>query len=162
MTVPERPITFPDVGRRVWTTRGLQGHGPAEGPKTDVPPNTGGLIVGTETPYPTFDFLLYNVKWDTGQHTKHYFRELLCIGTFQTLADFKQAVCNGGESAKLTLGPQGGFREFFMSLRKGDALLPVRYTTEQKSVYESFLADLLKEIGLEIEVIKLEKKRKGA
>jgi hypothetical protein len=161
VTPTETPITFPDVGRRVWTVHGLQDHGPIDGPKTSVPANTGGVIVDATSADPGMDNLLYTVKWDTGQYTKHYFRELLCIGEFQTLADFKQALRDGGESAKRTLGPQGGFREFSMSIRHGNRLLPVRYISGQKAIYEAFLLPLLNEIGLKVDDIKLEKRSRA-
>ena len=157
----ENPITFPKVGYRVWTIHGLHQHGPAEGPKTDVPADTGGVIVGTEKPYYTVDSLLYVVQWQTGQQTKHYLKELLCIGQFESLREFGQALLSHGEKPRLTIGPQGGFREFSMQVRMGDSLLLVRYVMEQKTIYESLLAPLLKTAGIQLEILQLEgKKRK--
>jgi hypothetical protein len=44
-----------------------------EGPKIDIAPNMGGTITGTEKPYLTMDQLLYTVRWDNGQVSKHYY-----------------------------------------------------------------------------------------
>ncbi len=156
----EKAITFPEVGYRVLTIHGLHQHGPMEGPKTDVPADTGGQIVGTEKPYYTYDFLLYGVRWDSGQHTKHYFQELLCIGPFRTVVDFKQAVLTDGERAELKLGPAGGFREFSMHLRNRGSPLLVRYTQEQKEFYDSLVAPLVQQAGLAVEVKQMERKKR--
>ncbi len=79
----------PRVGSRVWTVPGYQQHGPMEGPRVDVPPNTGGVITSQET---RFGSALFHVKWDSGQRTAHYENRLHCIGPFQTLDAFAEAV----------------------------------------------------------------------
>lgn len=150
----ENPITFPDVGCRVWTF-GLQQHGPVNGPKTDVLVETGGTIVGFEKPYYTMDIYLYSVQWDTGERTKHYFSELLCIGPFRTLSDFKQAILTDGERAKLTLGPVGGFRGFSMYLRNAGTPLLIQYTKDHKRLYDWLIEPLIKQAGISVEVEQL-------
>ena len=61
---------------------GYPDHGPMEGPKVSIPADTGGSIVDTEKPYRTMDQLLYVVRWDTGQTSKHYFKQLCGIGQY--------------------------------------------------------------------------------
>ena len=73
------------VGNRVWTERGYFDHGPVEGPKVSITARTGGVIIGTEKPYYAMDQLLYTVRWDNGQISKHYYNELFCIGRFRDL-----------------------------------------------------------------------------
>lgn len=77
------------------------------------------------------DFMLYEVRWDTRQHTKHYYKELFSIGPFQTLQDFEQAIQTTGKDAKLVLGPQGGLREFTMSLQHQGKQYILSLTQEQ-------------------------------
>jgi len=104
--------TFPPaliVGGRVWTTNGYHDHGPHEGPKVEIAPNQGGTITATQRPYFTMDNLLYTVQWDNGQLSKHYYRELFCIGRFQTRAEFEQAIRPTG-AVELTVSSAGGFR----------------------------------------------------
>jgi hypothetical protein len=104
--------TFPPtlvVGSRVWTSNGYNDHGPVDGPKIDIAPNQGGTITATQKPYFTMDDLLYSVRWDNGQESKHYYRELFSIGRFQSRVEFEQAIKPFGV-AELTLGPAGGFR----------------------------------------------------
>ncbi len=104
-TFPPRPI----VGNRVWTVRGYANHGPVDGPKVDIAPNQGGTITDTQKPYYTMDHLLYTVRWDNGQVSKHYYRELFCIGRFQNRTEFEQAIKPAG-AVEVTVGPAGGFR----------------------------------------------------
>jgi hypothetical protein len=70
----------------------------------------GGAVVATERTYSTIDELLYTVQWDTGQTSKHYFKQLFCIGDFTNLKAFEDAVATTSGTAELILGPQGGFR----------------------------------------------------
>lgn len=46
-----KSVTSPEIGNRVWTVNGLKQHGPIDGPKTDVPANTGGVITKTSKSY---------------------------------------------------------------------------------------------------------------
>jgi len=110
--------TFPpplSVGSRVWTGNGYRDHGPLDGPKIDIAPNTGGAIIRTERPYYTIDTVLYTVQWDNGQVSKHYSNGLFCIGRYQTRSEFEAAI-NVTGPAELTLGPQGGFRHVKIAL----------------------------------------------
>lgn len=97
------------VGARVWSF-GYTDHGPIDGPKIDIPAGIGGSIIGTEKPWMSMDSLLFVVKWDNGQISKHYGNGLNCIGRFETYDQFKRAIAFAGPIA-LTLGPQGGFRK---------------------------------------------------
>ncbi len=98
------------VGNRVWTDDGYPNHGPMEGPKVDIAPNQGGTIteIGHGGHFTTGS-TLYSVRWDNGQTSKHYRIELLCIGRFQTRAEFEATIKLKGP-VELTLGPGGGFR----------------------------------------------------
>jgi hypothetical protein len=80
-----------------------------EGPKIDIPPKQGGTLSATHKPYYTMDQLLYTVRWDNGQVSKHYSRELFCIGRFQSWAEFEKAVKVTG-AVELTVVLAGGFR----------------------------------------------------
>jgi hypothetical protein len=97
------------VGSRVWTDQGYQNHGPLEGPKVDIAPGQSGTITAVEKPYLTMDHLLYAVRWDNGQVSKHYSKELFCIGPFQNRGEFEKAI-NPTGTVELTVGPAGGFR----------------------------------------------------
>lgn len=152
-----QPITFPHIGARVWAIDGLHEHGPAGGPKVDVPPDTGGIITHAEQPYPTIDMLLYVVKWDSGQVTKHYFKELVVLGPFTTFDEFRDAVLHGS-SAHLVIGPQGGFREFSMTVEKNGAPLQVRFVREQRDCWEYVLRPIIEAAGISIETERLEAK----
>jgi hypothetical protein len=102
--------TFPPtliVGNRVWTKQGYPDHGPLEGPKVDIAPNQGGTIAAV---HETYYSSLYEVRWDNGQVSKHYERELFCIGRFQRRAEFERAIKPTG-AVELTVGPRDGFRE---------------------------------------------------
>ncbi|MBI2920101.1 MAG: hypothetical protein HYY18_03330 [Planctomycetes bacterium] len=108
------------VGNRVWSMGGYPDHGPMEGPKVSIPADTGGTVVDTEKPYRTMDQLLYVVRWDTGQTSKHYFKQLFGIGQYATVADFHRAIETASGKAEVVLGPQGGFREARVELMLGN------------------------------------------
>jgi hypothetical protein len=147
------PITFPHVGGRVWTIPGLQNHGPLEGPKVSVPANTGGTITGIEKPHyaPTIGEDLYVIEWDTEQKTKHYFSgfgDVLCIGPFETLADFELAL-RTASTGELTRGPQGGFREFRATLHAPVGELLVVAVKEQNRIWQ-YLEPLVQKAGIQL------------
>ena len=144
------PLTNPGIGKRVWTIHGLHDHGPLEGPKINVPPGTGGTIAATSKPYMTMDRLLFEVQWDTGQRSKHYRGDLLCIGSFQTLAEFEKAVATNGHDAALLLGPQGGFREFSMEIGTGAEKLFLRIDQEQRNLWRDLVEPLVRRLKIEI------------
>lgn len=152
------PITYPRVNARVWTVHGLHQHGPMEGPKTDVPADTGGRIIGTEKPYYTMDQLLYVVRWDTGETTKHYFKELFVIGPFEDFATFSRALVSATE-VSVTLGPQGGFRGAEFSVSSADGSVLLRYEQEQRSHWE-IVRPILEQVGVEIRETRLAPKRR--
>ncbi len=121
-------ITSPKVGSRVWTIRGLNQAGSAKAPATAVPPHTGGVIISSEKPWyaPTVGGDLLVLRWDTEQVTEHPatdLGEIICLGPFQNLTDFEEALKNA-ESAEVVLGLHDEFREFKAILRlQGQELL---------------------------------------
>jgi hypothetical protein len=135
-------VTRPKVGARVWTVNGLLEHGPSEGPKTNVPSGTGGKIVRTERPYVTRDQLLYVVEWDSGQSTKHYFGDLLVIGSFETIDEFRQAIVAGARPGTLVLGPGGGFREFTMEIEYRGRILDLKLEQDQQAIWVQVLSPM--------------------
>lgn len=154
----ETPINFPRVGSRVWTIPGLQNHGPKEGPFVNVSPNTGGKIVRIEKPWyaPTIGDDLYVVQWDAGLTTKHYFGEfgdVLCIGPFDTLADFELAL-RTATAGEVTIGPKGGFREFRAILHTAYGDLMVHAVREQARIW-SYLEPLVRKAGLKLNETRL-------
>lgn len=113
--------TFPPtlaVDNRVWTKDGYKGHGPPEGPRVDITGNQGGTVVKTDKPYSTMDHLLYTVRWDKGQVSKHYEKDLFCIGPYQSRAEFEGAIKPTGD-VELTVGPARGFRSARFELEYG-------------------------------------------
>lgn len=113
MSVDQSEATFPPrlaPGRRVWTQSGFTHPGQMEGPWVDIAPNQGGTITETQQPYYTrWDLILYSVRWDNGQVSKHYAKELPCIGRFQNRVEFEAAIRPSG-TVRITVGPGGGFR----------------------------------------------------
>ena len=143
------PLNYPAVGKRVWTERGFQDHGPLEGPKTSVPPGTLGEITATERPYYTMDMLLYTVHWQSRQTTKHYFNHLFCIGPFESLPAFLASL-RSARNARLVKGPRGGFREFTAEILVDGAFLPIRYDKDLGSQFRQFVQPVLQEAGVSI------------
>jgi hypothetical protein len=102
-------------GRRVWSN-GYINHGPIDGPKIDIPCNIGGEITSFTKPYSTMDFFLYEVKWDSGHSSKHYYKELEPIGLCKDWTEYAK-ILSTGKDAKITLGPKGGFKKFEMIIQ---------------------------------------------
>jgi hypothetical protein len=105
--------TFPPrliVGNRVWTDQGYQDHGPLEGPRVDVDANQGGTITDVqERSQFVSGYVLYAVRWDNGQVSRHYENELFCIGHLKDRSSFEAAIKPKGP-IELTVGPSSGFR----------------------------------------------------
>src|ERR1700733_13021766 len=149
--------TFPpalSVGERVWTEHGYLNHGPLEGPKVDIAPNQGGAISAIEKPYYTMDQLLYPVRWDNGQASKHYYKELFWIGRFQTREEFEIAVKPTG-AVELTVGPAGGFRRARFELEYDGQSQTVDVL--DRSLWLEFIEPLVTKAGLEISTTKLKR-----
>jgi hypothetical protein len=150
-----------EVGNRVWTDGGYPDHGPIDGSKTDIAPNMGGTIIGTVKPYLTMDHLLYTVRWDNGQVSKHYDKNLFCIGNFSTRAEFEAAIELDG-AIELTIGPQGGFREARMRLKYGASIQEVHLHRGDRELWVECLEPLAKRMQVKINTIKLPPaKRRG-
>lgn len=139
----------PQVGSRVWTILGYLQHGPMEGPRVDVPPNTGGVITSQES---RFGSPLFRVQWDSGHKTAHYEKGLYCIGKFPNLQAMAAAIRELGKGAHAHLGPGGGLREFKMEIA-GDPAIPISLAAEQSSFWRNVLEPLLQEAGIEVEIM---------
>jgi hypothetical protein len=144
-----------DVGKRVWTHSGFRDHGPEGGPKIDVPPATGGTVVGVQKPDSTMDVLLYLVKWDTGQQGGHYLKELFCIGSFRTFGEFENALTARGREARLVLGPRGGFRRFTMEIGEGaEALSMTLAGSDQRAAWAEIVEPVLARAGIQVDRVR--------
>jgi hypothetical protein len=95
------------------------------------------------------DMLLYTVRWQSGQTTKHYFNHLFCIGQFQSLPEFLAAI-RSARNARIAKGPRGGFREFTAEIPFEGAYLPLRYGKDLGSQYREFIEPVLEEAGITI------------
>lgn len=147
------------VGSRVWTASGYQDHGPLDGPKVTIPANVGGSVIATEKPYYTIDQLLYVVRWDTGQTSKHYFKQLFCIGHFTDLKVFEEAVITASGTAELVLGPQGGFREMGAELVLADgSSVRLGLFEGQGRFWEEILQPMFRKSAIELKVTRLQAK----
>lgn len=75
---------LPAKGLRAWAQDGLKRHGLNN---TNIPPETGGTIV-----FQNEEGTIFAVQWDLGAITMHsscdFARDLICIGTHQTLAQY--------------------------------------------------------------------------
>ena len=150
----------PAIGKRVWTESGLHQHGLATGPKTDVPAKTGGLIsrIGSSSSGIFSEQALYTIDWDTGQQTFHYGYELICIGSFHTMDEFRDAILLGSD-AQITLGPQGGFRFASMVVPTTDGLMSICIEQDQEFIWRSFIEPILKEAKIPILTTRLQRKK---
>jgi len=147
------------IGSRVWTGSGYQDHGPLEGPKVTIPANVGGSVIATEKPYSTIDQLLYVVRWDTGQTSKHYFKQLFCLGHFADLKVFEEAIKTASGTAELVLGPQGGFREMRAELVLADGSSARLGLFEgQSRFWEGILKPMFRKSAIQVKVTKLQAK----
>lgn len=139
-------------GKRVWS-RGYPNHGPLDGAKTDIRANIGGTIVAFSRPYLTMDSQLYEVTWDSGQTSRHYYSELQPIGTCKDWAEYEQ-VLSTGENAKVTFGPRGGFKKFEMTIRYVGIKYLISLDGEQSSHWQG-ISEILKKhlINYEEEIL---------
>jgi hypothetical protein len=141
-----------DKGKRVWS-KGYPNHGPLDGAKIDIATNIGGTIVAFSRPYSTMDFQLYEVKWDSGQTSKHYYKELQPIGTCKNWDDYEE-ILSTGENAKVIFGPRGGFKKFEMIIKYDGIKHLISLDSEQSSHWQEIL-DILKKhlINYEEEIL---------
>jgi len=147
------------VNARVWTEHGFHDHGLQEGPRVSIPPKQSGAVAAAEQPYRTIDFLLYTVRWDNGQVSKHYYKELLCIGRFQNRKGFEAAIRFIGE-IHVTQGPQGGFRHAEMQVEYDGTLMSGRFDQEDRSTWNDFFEPLAKRQKIPIRITKLPSARR--
>jgi hypothetical protein len=104
-------------GCRVWAQAGFRDHGYEN---VSVPPMTGGVVISTSRQYLTVDLMLYTVKWDTGQQSVHYPKELCSLGTARSLTEFEDSIMAEADHAEIILGPSGGDRGAKIFLKSGD------------------------------------------
>jgi hypothetical protein len=117
-----------------------------EGPRIDVASNQGGTITATQEPYRTRpDLILYAVRWDNSQISKHYERELLPIGRFQTRAEFDAAIKPKG-TVGLTVGPGGGFRQVDLDVEYDGQAQSATITEER--IWRECVEPIVTKLGL--------------
>ncbi len=127
--------------------------------KVTIPANVGGTVIATEKPYSTIDQLLYTVRWDTGQTSKHYFKQLFCIGHFAGLKVFEEAIATASGTAELVLGPQGGFREMRADLVLADgSSAGLQLFEGQGRFWEGILEPMFRQSAIELKVTRLQAK----
>lgn len=146
------PLNSPSVGAHVWLESPLVEHGPLDRPKTSVPGQNLGTIVATEKPYLTMDHSLYTVKWGTGHVTKHYYKEMFCIGSFESAHAFLGSVASC-KDAVLVQGPRGGFRRFTAHLAVGSVTGIIAYFKDQGSFFRAVIEPVLKRAGVTVNTI---------
>lgn len=148
-----------DVGKRVWTVQGFRQHGLAVGLKTNIPANTGGVIAGISISNSgvVSGQALYTVDWDNGEQTRHYSYELICIGSFHTIEDFRAAL-RLGSNPQITLGPQRGFRHASMVIPTPIGSVSIDVAREHEWIWRSIIEPILKESQVPVKVIQLERK----
>ncbi len=133
-------------------------HGPEYGPKVDIAPNQGGTITASEENGYTriIGDLLHTVHWDDGQLSKHYSKELFCIGRFESRTEFEQAIKPTGV-AELTVGPAGGFRHVRLELEYDGK----RQTAELRDgvFWHECVAPIVKNSGCTISITRLPSKK---
>ena len=121
-----------------------------------------GAVVATEKPYTTMDQLLYTIRWDDGEVIKLYESAFMSLGPFQTVSEYQAAIRGSAAQPKLTLGPQGGFRGFEMTVQWEGATLRAFYGQREVAIYRQFIEPCLRQAGIKPEVIQLEGKRRVA
>ena len=82
----------------------------------------------------TMDQLLYTILWDDGQTITLYYENFVGLGQFQTLSEFQTAIRASASGAKLTLGPNGGFRGFEMTVQRDGVNLTRRSRNQEPTV----------------------------
>lgn len=161
METRENP-TFPPrlvAGNRVWTASGFRDHGPEFGPKVDIAPNQGGTISDSQENSYTriIGGSLYTVNWDSGQVSKHYPKELFCIGHFQNRTEFEQAIQPTGV-VELTVGSGGGFRHVTIELEyDGNRQKAEIYNP---SLWQECVEPIVKNSGCAISILRLPSKKR--
>lgn len=140
------------IGVRVWTEDGYRDHGPLDGPKVNVPPQTGGIVARAEAVAGT-DESLYSARWDNGLESKHYGSDLFSIGRFETRDEFEAAI--RFEDVQLTLGPQGGFREVQMRIVFDGAAAEGRLDKRGHGLWADFLEPIARRQGVEIRTVRV-------
>lgn len=136
-------VTAPVVGSRAYSLGGKHGS-----------------VTAIEKPYMTMDQLLCTIRWDDGETIKLYDNDFVCLGPFRSLADFQTAICQTAAEAKLTLGPNGGFRGFEMTVQCDGTALRAFYGSRDGAVFRSIIEPSLKSAGKIPETVQLERRPK--
>ena len=100
-------------------------------------PNTRGRIV-SEVRNTTFGDPLKHVQWDDGVADTLYSNCLFSTGPISSLDDFIEVIATGADPL-LTLGSQGGFREFLMLLRFQNVDYSLRLAKSDRAFFVSFV-----------------------
>ena len=147
------------VSARVWTASGYHDHGPPDGPKVNIPASIGGVIESFSKPYYTMDHLLYAIRWDNGQTSKHYEKDLFCIGRFKTFEEYRAAIMPH-EPVNLTLGPQGGFREASFAVTYDGQTQEAHLLQGDRQLWINCIEPIIREQNMKIVEIRLPSARK--
>jgi len=116
------------------------------------------MISHLSRPYPTIDVFLYSVLWDSGEISKHYYNELDPIGNCKTIGDYEQILMNG-KNAKAVVGPQGGFKNFEITVCFNNTDYQIKLNSEQKNNWH-WLKEFLERNNIPFEIEKLAKKKR--
>ena len=116
--------------------------------------------MSTEEPYRTRpDLILYVVRWDNGQISRHYERELLPIGRFPTRLEFEAAIKAKG-TVELTVGPGGGFKHVDLDFEYDGQSQSATITDER--LWRECVAPIVTKLGLRISTTKLPMKKRSS
>jgi len=141
-------INVPYIGCHVWTESGYTNHGPDTGPKVSIRPKSLGMITGSVGQFA--GQTLHTVRWNDGLLSKHYFYELDCIGPFDSLDSYHQAL-GQARAARLWRGPRGGFQMFTAEVPFQGEFYPVQFGKSDKLLFER-IEPLLRASGAPIQV----------
>jgi len=109
-------------------------------------PNTRGRIV-SEVRNSMFGDPLKHVQWDLGVAETLYSSSLFSTGPISSLDEFIAVVATGTDPS-LTLGSQGGFREFLMLLRFQDVDYSLRLHKSDRAFFvSSVLPGLIRSVA---------------
>lgn len=125
--------TFPVAGANVWSVPGI----------TAAPPNQAGSILECEGRG------IYAIRWDDGVKRRHWSKEFLCLGPFQTLDGLLNALRRGRRSPTLHVGPRGGFLGVSVVIPYGTRFVTVVLDKQQNGIWQHVFAPALTEMKIE-------------
>lgn len=128
-------LRIPKINYRVWSNTGYPNHGPTH---VSIPPDIFGSVLKIEDK-PGGD--LYSIRWDNDQQSKHYLKDLFCIGNCKDLAEFENLI-RLGKNGKLISGPKGGLVEFCIDIEQNNYKYQFK-SLEYDNIYKRFLEEIL-------------------